>query len=738
MVETTQSPLAMLVLVTPYTILYVVNQLFLHSNLDQIHYLFFELIFVLAFRKIFGLPDLTERFFPTHRFPHLRAPIHVRFAEGLQPVKTSLAGPLIPPGSDPSIVPESTTNATTIAAPPPLPPTTTTTTTTSSICTYSAEGLDFMPTMTGAAGASGAAVMRSAQIKAVKTTTPTSCHESVDVTLSELAIPTLTAATTTPTARATTATPALTPTRTIALLPTSSSSPPHQPKPSGPYAAQLERMEKKFMEYVDNTEIWEKVYEDTSVRIPSFNSNNSNNVKHDGGCGWIQVFQFKSRPMCYKIIAYMNNTAAVTFDMLCDLDRRSQWDPMCVEAKVLEHVSEPAGTTIQYVRTKAVWPTASRDTVVLGTVKELKEKHHDDNNVIAHGEISRHNNDSREGALFMVNASIEHSNMPERVKEKIVRMETSVAGHIITPVEGSPAGRAMCKLVQILDADLKGWIPDKVIQMVSTKAVPDGLRAINKIIPTIEPYQQSKVLARAAEAQRETDALWRKVTDVIADSTPTPSENALVEAVLDADSGHVAQDKDENVELELNDSQLCARPSFDQDDVIRNSASSISSNDDIMEIIEKRDSAQAQRQQRSSSETERALSSLHDRLRAVEAEMEVDRRERAMMQMRHAVFAEKESLMNDGDRDKKNRLAGTSRKQDKPSSTPPPPPPTTAASMSTRTMEKVKPAGSTFNVFWEEIKENLGFGLTGTANKVLVGVIVAAVLGAGVAKLHRR
>lgn len=184
------------------------------------------------------------------------------------------------------------------------------------------------------------------------------------------------------------------------------------------------------MNYVDSNEIWEKVYEDktpTPVSKP--------------GEPWIEVFQYKARPMCYKIVARMNSSAAVTFDAMCDLDRRSDWDPMCVEARVLEDVKALPGTTVQYVRTKAVWPTASRDTVVLGTIKELKN-----------------------GQLFMVNASVEHPSMPERVKEKIVRMETAVAGHIITPEEPIN-GTMSCRLVQVLDADLKGWIPDKVIQM---------------------------------------------------------------------------------------------------------------------------------------------------------------------------------------------------------------------------------------------------------------------------------
>ncbi|KAF9389973.1 START domain-containing protein 10 [Podila verticillata] len=367
MVETTQSPLAMLVLITPYTLLYFVNELFLHGILDKVHYLFFELIFVLAFRKIFGIPDLTERFFPS-------ASIHIQATESVQPLKTHLANTSL------------TRDAVKAASEIPC---------------------------------GGVVALAPSEKLAVKST-----KENVGIER------TTTTATTTKEAKS---------------------------LPPSLFAKELEAMEKKFFDYYNNTEIWEKAYEQTSPSL-------------------IQVYQFKGRPMCYKIIAVMDNTAAVVFDTLCDLDARSSWDPMCVEARVVEKVSNPPGTTVQYIRTKAVWPTASRDTVVLGTVRDLGD-----------------------GRLFTVNSSIEHEATPERVKEKIVRMETAVAGHIITSESDAPN---KCRLVQILDADLKGWIPEKVIQMVSTKAVPDGMRNVNKLVPSISPYNESKVLAAVAAANR--------------------------------------------------------------------------------------------------------------------------------------------------------------------------------------------------------------------------------------------
>ncbi|KAI1321624.1 hypothetical protein EDD11_003104 [Mortierella claussenii] len=341
MVDTTQSPLAMLVLVTPYTILYLVNQLFLHGVLDRMHYIFFELIFVLAFRKVFGMPDLSEKLFP--------AQIPVQSTATIRPVKTTLVNNTSSSSSN---------------------------------------------------NKSASAKMKTAKL---------SSGALISVVKKQ------------------------------------------QQKKAHPYAQELVAMEKKFMNYVENTEIWEKVFEETSPSL-------------------IEVYQYKARPMCYKIIAVMDNTAAVAFDLLSEVSRRVDWDPLCVEAKTVTSISP--GVKIQYVRTKGVWPTASRDTLVLGTVKQLGE-----------------------GIFCNVTSSVEHPLMPERTKEKFVRMETAVAGQIVGPEPGQPN---KCRLVQVLDADLKGWIPEKVIQLVSTKAVPEGMRNLNKLLPSLKPYTESKTLERVA------------------------------------------------------------------------------------------------------------------------------------------------------------------------------------------------------------------------------------------------
>ncbi|KAF9172485.1 hypothetical protein BGX21_008436 [Mortierella sp. AD011] len=312
------------------------HRLLLNGILDRIHFVFFELIFVLAFQKLFGISDLSERLFP--------AQIPIRSGEAVLPVKTVAV------------------------------------------------------TASGAEGGPKKKVK-----KVVRKTSSTG---------------------------------------TVAKKPK-----------ERPYAKELADMEKKFTDYLERTEIWEKIYEEDDR-------------------GKIEVYQYKARPMCYKVIAVMDSTPETTFDLLCDVARRVEWDPLCVEAKTVANVAP--GIKIQYVRTKAMWPTSSRDTLVLGTAKKLAD-----------------------GRYMNVTSSVEHPLMPERTKESIVRMDTALAGQIVGPEPGQPD---KSRLVQVLDTDLKGWIPDKIIQLVSTKAVPGGIRKVNKILRSTQPYNESITMENYAKA----------------------------------------------------------------------------------------------------------------------------------------------------------------------------------------------------------------------------------------------
>jgi hypothetical protein len=119
------------------------------------------------------------------------------------------------------------------------------------------------------------------------------------------------------------------------------------------------------------------------------------------------------------------------------------------------------------------------------------------------------------------------------------------------------------------------------------------------------------------------------------------------------------------------------------------------------------------------SESDITLSKLSDRLRAVEDEVGTSRR--ATRQEALSRHSHKPSATNTNDNN-------NSRKESE----------RTKRSSHAGAMEKSKPTTGAFQAFWEGVKENLGFGLGGKANKILVAVIVVAVLGSSVARLKRR
>lgn len=164
----------------------------------------------------------------------------------------------------------------------------------------------------------------------------------------------------------------------------------------------------------------------------------------------------------------MENTPQTTFDLLADVRRRSEWDPMTDEAGIIETIDESTrvqviyifiyllffflifkvGVTLKknyifiysfkkYIKMKAVFPTSARDVVTIGYSTQLED-----------------------GRLVMVNKSIEHKLCPE--KSGVIRIEAGCAGVVVTPIKDQPN---KCFVVQIADANPKGWIPKSVITL---------------------------------------------------------------------------------------------------------------------------------------------------------------------------------------------------------------------------------------------------------------------------------
>lgn len=230
-----------------------------------------------------------------------------------------------------------------------------------------------------------------------------------------------------------------------------------------------------------------------------------------------------------------------------------------------------------------------------------------------------------------------------------------------------------------------------VILLVSTKAVPDGLRAINALIPKIVPYPMSKALAKAAKDQMELETTLQDPR----------RGNLSSESMLEGHSNDSDLDLDP-VEIEL------PRPESSDN----NSEGSQQQKDSDRENEEGEQTGTVEKVRtlkEKRSDGDISLSMLSQRLRAIEAEIGIGLRSRSR-----------------GAKD------STSKDEEKPRGTT-----TTAAGAMERTKTSSS-IGSSIRIFWEGVKENVGQGLAGKANKILVAVLVVAVLGSSLAKLGRR
>jgi len=200
-----------------------------------------------------------------------------------------------------------------------------------------------------------------------------------------------------------------------------------------------------FVDTKDDDSPWNLIYEDKETDI--------------------KVYQNpKVSDCCYKITGTMENTPQTTFDLLADVRRRSEWDPMTDEAGVIEVIDE--STRVQYIKMKAVFPTSARDVVTIGYTTQLED-----------------------GRMIMVNKSIEHKLCPE--KSGIVRIEAGCAGVVVSPIKDQPN---KCFVVQIADANPKGWIPKSVITLVSTRELPASVKKLNKLLSKMPRQSVSKML----------------------------------------------------------------------------------------------------------------------------------------------------------------------------------------------------------------------------------------------------
>ncbi|KAJ3192994.1 hypothetical protein HK101_005612 [Irineochytrium annulatum] len=188
----------------------------------------------------------------------------------------------------------------------------------------------------------------------------------------------------------------------------------------------------------------------------------------------IEVHRKRNTDFCFRVVADMEGTPEEVFDILSDVTTRQTWDDICEGGGVVDVLS--GDSRVQYMYTKGFWPTAPRDALVVGFVNRLPD-----------------------GRYLNVTQSIESS--PKFTpRAGSVTMKAALAGQIVGP---DPAGRErMCKVVQIMDGDLGGWLPKSLVAMITTQAMPLSLRRVNKMLRKNPNHKTSSVFIEQAEGKR--------------------------------------------------------------------------------------------------------------------------------------------------------------------------------------------------------------------------------------------
>ncbi|KAJ2725919.1 hypothetical protein GGI07_000964 [Coemansia sp. Benny D115] len=201
----------------------------------------------------------------------------------------------------------------------------------------------------------------------------------------------------------------------------------------------------------------------------------------------ITVQGHRAKPFCFRITFFAPTTPATAFDLLANILRRPEWDELTDSTEIIERLGQ--GDAIHYVKAKAIWPTAARDSVLLSHITSVDL---DDALGDAKGGGQR--------GYLNVSQSTVDSRVPERDAEGLVRMEAGIAGQLITPAAEADRqrlglqGDSWCRVVQIADGDLKGWIPKSVIKFIATQALPRSLTKVCKQLSSMPPSSDSQLV----------------------------------------------------------------------------------------------------------------------------------------------------------------------------------------------------------------------------------------------------
>jgi hypothetical protein len=206
--------------------------------------------------------------------------------------------------------------------------------------------------------------------------------------------------------------------------------------PPGEYEEITKKLLQDFQELLKASD-WKSKYQSPTVNIDS--SPRSDNL--------------------FRFDFTLDNTPLTCFDFLSSASKRKEWDDIVDEITVVEQID--SSTSLIYVRSKPMFPTSPRDSVVISFKTVLAD-----------------------GRLLEITKSVDHPKYPPDPKGKIVRASTGVSGIIVSPVNGQIK---KAHVIEISDLDPGGWIPASVRNSILTVMIPNNIKSLNEKLKKLKP-----------------------------------------------------------------------------------------------------------------------------------------------------------------------------------------------------------------------------------------------------------
>ena len=173
----------------------------------------------------------------------------------------------------------------------------------------------------------------------------------------------------------------------------------------------------------------------------------------DTDCKGVVLHQDSQRKYRFRLETTIEKSAEITFSILEDATRRKQWDTMCSECYELDH-------SVIYYKTKALWPTSARDCVLMVKTTRLCD-----------------------GSILSDTCSTVHPLMPQQ--KGVVRLQIEWSGQIIIPINDNS-----CRIVQVIEADPGGYVPQSIINYMSKVSLPKTLISARTVIELYQPIEE--------------------------------------------------------------------------------------------------------------------------------------------------------------------------------------------------------------------------------------------------------